>query len=899
LLDYGGMVLKYDSRNRDEVVSRSSLNDLTMPAASREGMQGSGTHYEAPSKASELLERSESLSESVQMRIRGAESNIRSTESDIRSSGVFESLLGTNASRRKDIGYARQYVDEQKAVLEKTEKITELLQESSKVIDAMFEQSKTLREDGNVEEATKLEKKAHKQLKALEEGLRDLEKALKDSGGTYAAALDGQRVSNQALLERFDTTITAMEVTTQAGVIALASAVTVSTGGVGGVALGALAGSGYSVFTNSAQAGLHVAYGNKTKEDALRDARSQVMEDARTSFITAASAGIGVGAGAAVRGLGAVQSLGATGTVLVGGSAGGAAGGVSGSVLGAGFSYADAVRDFEAQYGNLDGAERAQAWEKHKEQYRLDGKTLGRDIATSAVVGAVGGAIGGRAGVMRDGAKTFGQKAGIVGGELVADVGLGLGSAVIGAHLDGREVTQREVFNEISSAVRSSLVGGAKHGKSKGDKQRGKVTREQNPDGSTSGREALLSPEDQKFHDIYEKYPPIDKQRNAGSGASTSETPQNAVLVGVGKSPGSMEFGNAFDGDGYVPKDQIYHYSERNSNYAASNVSVLEAGGKDSKTVRKTEPGRNAAKKNRDTTGDDKENAGKNISENIDSDVPKSWVSGDDPLKHSNIVLEYISNIMGSPPVRIRGDNVPYNSLAFKFWRSKVSPEIPDTQFVLYFAKGDQIRQFVVSEEKRNPSLYQKGDVSEAIVKNATPPLDAGSTLGTCRFDKMVELADVLRHGDLRDSFDLHSNPRMFLMMKYSDIETGENGTRLLMLPGEYYATHQEGRSALIRTISQLDPDDIRFDYSLDGIGYLQLRYNADNPQSFGIARVNVTGSGSANELTKTGDVRTQAKKIIEYLCSAGSVLSPDTEVSMREYYDDKYTISTVGDLTY
>ncbi|HMO16698.1 MAG TPA: hypothetical protein PKA63_02485 [Oligoflexia bacterium] len=461
------MSLKIDSGSRLVLPRPDSLSglDVTFPEFTPSRDQDSKFYRETLLKTEENIQRFQSLTESVQIRINGAESNISSSKGEISNSGVMESLMGNNKFRRKNVEITERYLSQQKEVLGKSNKFSEILKETSQIISGMLEESKKLKMNGKIEEALEIEKKATEQLKVIEESILSIEKAILDSGNSYAKALRGQNVSNQALLDKFDTTIAIMEVANQAGMLALVAAGTLATGGVAGIAIGAARGAAYAVVNNSGQAVLHAGYGNKTSQNALSDALSQTGEDIKTSVITAVSMGTGMAAGNLVRGIGAVQKLGSVGTAVVGGASGGATGGVSGSVLGSGTTYIEAARDFHKNYSHLEGEDRITAWNQIKDRYRLNAKSVAIDTASGAGFGAIGGALGGRMGMLREGARTLSGKVGAISGELIGDISLGLGSSLVNSHVQGRELTQKEIFSEVGSALRSSLIGGARQKK--------------------------------------------------------------------------------------------------------------------------------------------------------------------------------------------------------------------------------------------------------------------------------------------------------------------------------------------------------------------------------------------------------------------------------------------------
>jgi hypothetical protein len=254
-----------------------------------------------------------------------------------------------------------------------------------------------------------------------------------------------------------------LRTTRDALVVTGATVATVATGGVAGpaamtwtlagraVVTGVAVGTTIGGLSNTAEATMHVAYGNKSAGTAITEAGVRTLDDARRSL----NASVSVVAGAGVAGQFSSEGLSLMARIGIGAASGGA-GSASNFSLDSLERYVGAEFDFQKQYGSLPAADRAKRHAEFMAERHLDPASLAVQGLVEIPSGMLLGATGATSNVLRQNAQTAVRRLGIIG----ADIGVSGGVSAGGTAIQNAYNGKKEIlsFDDASTMVTQLLV---------------------------------------------------------------------------------------------------------------------------------------------------------------------------------------------------------------------------------------------------------------------------------------------------------------------------------------------------------------------------------------------------------------------------------------------------------
>ena len=274
--------------------------------------------------------------------------------------------------------------------------------------------------------------------------------------------------------------------------VAIGTAATVATGGAalamgsgvvaatGAVVVGTATGTTVGAVAQVAEQGVEIGMGNKDLDQAISDGLSETGQAAIISGTAALSV---VGGGAAARAAtgigGRLLGSGVTSVaskilpqsgVIARVASTATSGMFSGGAYGAFSETLGTAQQITMQYiafrsseeaKGLSGTELAGAFMTHLEKQGITFSSVAKNTLQSTLAGAASGVVGSAAGAAREVIRSSTRQVGMYAAEGLADAGVGLVSAKIRAHREGRDLTFEEMSQEITAALISSSVGAA------------------------------------------------------------------------------------------------------------------------------------------------------------------------------------------------------------------------------------------------------------------------------------------------------------------------------------------------------------------------------------------------------------------------------------------------------
>lgn len=357
----------------------------------------------------------------------GAQRNLENSKKELAevsgwgAKSMFSWAAGTNAALEKQIG-----VEEKMA--KQTREDAEAKQQALEYSKKLAAQAKELEEKGDhkaaqaklTEARSLLNPKSKIDYSAYMKGLQDVNKDLAHA---------------DKILER---TETGMRITRDATVVVAATAATVATGGVAGVVIGTAVGVGVGTASNVTEQVGHVAYGNKTADQAIADGKKQFVADAKSAVTSAVTSAVAAPVAGKVIGAAAKSSstvataLEQTAVRTV------ATGATSGAISGAGSTSMNTAIDVATG------------------QREFNAKEFGHDLLKSTVAGAAGGAIGAKGSLAKEAGASAVK---VTLAEGAADIVVSTGIEVADATVSGREITVESLGQTIVDSVKGTIQG--------------------------------------------------------------------------------------------------------------------------------------------------------------------------------------------------------------------------------------------------------------------------------------------------------------------------------------------------------------------------------------------------------------------------------------------------------
>lgn len=432
----------------------------------------------------QIQEQRQELKEKLEVQqtlIRGTEFNINSAKQQVETGGMTGFFMWSSGAKdtiRKDISSMEELnkarikqVTEMKVALEKQRAAAEQF-------NKLDQQGKELQAKGDIPNARKAFHAAHN---VLATSINRTQPSVVVDTATYR---DAQRQVSQGLSDsqrNLDKTEAVLRTTQKVAVIGGATVATggaaLAIGGATGATVGVIAGTAYGTATGGAaaltEASGHITVGNKTTQQALTDARDQTLESARDSVIASVGTVAGIGVGGKVAG-GIAARIGTSTTAKIvtaaaNGSAAGATSATISTTANTSIEYAAASREFSQRFDStkLTPADREQAYATFMEERGLTAPGIARRYAHDVSIGALGGALGGATGAGKDLVGPSRRAAlSIEGGQIVADIGIGLGDAAVQGQLNAEGIT-----SSIAGAVIGNVSGRVSHRKFAGQPQ--------------------------------------------------------------------------------------------------------------------------------------------------------------------------------------------------------------------------------------------------------------------------------------------------------------------------------------------------------------------------------------------------------------------------------------------
>lgn len=411
----------------------------------------------------------------AQDRLGGARHNLARTEAEIENSGVLAWASGHLDAARKTHEVDKRLVNRREEHLEMLNRAKIEAQQHLEAAKKFEIQGRESEKQGNLEKAQELFNEAQENFVKAAGTIENATSEVMSTRGIMRDYQEANRNLSKAI-ERLDNTETVLRTTQKVVVIAGA---TIATGGVAGAAVasyGVVSGTGIAVATGMAygstagaasaytEARGHIAYGNKTAEQAHADAWQQTKEFSRESAIASVGTVAGMGVGGQVAKGVATRIVTQNGdkaittaqALLVGASNGAAAGAANAAVSTAtntGIEYSAARAEFSQKIdsANLSQSDRDNLYAQFMKERGLDGPGVANRFAHDIGVGALGGAFGGGIGAGKGLAPSSrGAALSLEGGQLATGVGIGLGDATLSGQFNAQG---------ISSSVAGSVVG--------------------------------------------------------------------------------------------------------------------------------------------------------------------------------------------------------------------------------------------------------------------------------------------------------------------------------------------------------------------------------------------------------------------------------------------------------
>ena len=382
----------------------------------------------------ELNDRTKNVSD----RVRGAETNIKNTNKELDDCGVWAKVSGMTSALKKQLETDTKYKDqlaEQKSSLEQTR-----MKADRAIALGNYGLAKAILEGKEKDYKQSMSKIAKETMKGLQESNQKLQDADK-------------------FLSRTETTLKTVRTTAivvgavvatggAAGAIAAAGYGTAAVA-AGGFAAGTAAGTTMGAASNTVEATGHVAYGNKTVEQAKKDAIKQTLQDAKSSAIASGATVASLGVAASIAGTGA-----STGMQILASSAAG----VTNSTITTTINVAEARIHAEVEFSKLykeqiknmpqDKVEKLK--QQFLEQRGLTGTQILRNGAIDIGLGAVAGGQGGVGAQLR---KAAGDSAKKNIALTVLEAGTGSATSLGTTYLKDGKLTVDGVLQNATSTV--------------------------------------------------------------------------------------------------------------------------------------------------------------------------------------------------------------------------------------------------------------------------------------------------------------------------------------------------------------------------------------------------------------------------------------------------------------
>lgn len=414
------MNMQVGQNNSSNVAAKNNGQELSLSQSTEDPK----LKEEAEKLKKELEQRTKNLED----RVRGASTNLSSSEESYReyknSWNFFRGMGGEGAALEKQIETERKYKEnletQRQMLLETQSRVAKLMKEGNYAL------AKAVMEGKEQEYKQKISQASSQAMK----GLQDTNKKLEET---------------DKFLTRTETVLR----TTRDGCVVAAAIVATggaaSAGFVAAAAAGTAAGTVVGGLSNLAEAGSHVANGNKGLGDALSDAAVQTGKDALTSAQIGISGGAGAATGKFLLGQAGKEvakqvAISTTKKVVVG-MAAGATSGFTGSAL--------------QTSTNLAMGTEQRSWGQ-----------IGTDTLRGTVVGSLSGGIGakGQAGIDQmaaNGTNTIMRTLAVKAtADVAAPTALSLGSSYGSHYLFGTPApTLEQSVQEVSMAILSSHVG--------------------------------------------------------------------------------------------------------------------------------------------------------------------------------------------------------------------------------------------------------------------------------------------------------------------------------------------------------------------------------------------------------------------------------------------------------
>jgi len=371
-----------------------------------------------------------------------AQEDILRQEENLKEMGVFDRIVGNRKTQQGILEDAKETLDERREALDKVEAAYAQMNEQMHLSAALREEALELSKSGEMEKAAQKMAESRELMKSITE---TAEKNGFEMDYTRAQARlkaiseDANKAVETATL-LYNGAKTAQTLCVVAG----ATVVTVGTGGVGGLALGALAGTGLGGLSSGVERSVEVASGDKSAGDGLRDLGHDMLGHARTAGTTAIAAGTGMGVAKALSGVGGAARL----ATVARGAAAGTSGAATSSLQNDGI---DLVTGAEHLAG-LSAAEKAQY--------------VAKNAGFAAAAGLLGGSAGASSSLARQsmqqgGLRAVASRSGVVAAEIGADGVAAVGLASVQARVEGRDFSSEDAMQSFVHAAFGTILGEA------------------------------------------------------------------------------------------------------------------------------------------------------------------------------------------------------------------------------------------------------------------------------------------------------------------------------------------------------------------------------------------------------------------------------------------------------
>jgi len=409
----------------------------------------------------------------------GSENQIQSWEKDRATLGVMDRIFGTTSTLKEQIQSEKDEIErrkEQVAELHEKlvgqEEIVQTLKDAEGAGKSLQNEAIRLQQEGRVEEAAEVLAEAQQSFNYAQQQVDSFLAITGERASLFSERyLQAQQDALQSYTDvanRIGTTESVLRTTQRVTIIAGA---TIATGGAAGAVIaggggflaagavgigaGTTVGSAIGGASASVEAGGHVVHGNKTTDEALKDALHQTSHAAKDSVVSSVGTIAGIGIGSRVAGAVTSKIGGTSGTVLGGAANGATAGGTAATISSSAEvaqRYQGAMQEFNDIYAGIEltTEQRAELRGGFLAERGLTTTEIIRRVAADAAIGTAGGAIGGATGasrtVVRSNRAALAAEAGQAGG----DVTVGVGAAALQGDLS---------IENIAGSVAGAVIG--------------------------------------------------------------------------------------------------------------------------------------------------------------------------------------------------------------------------------------------------------------------------------------------------------------------------------------------------------------------------------------------------------------------------------------------------------